>query len=113
MPDHIHLLWIGLDEKSDQLKATSFLRKYFGRQIRPIRWQHQAHDHVVRENERQSGRYVDTIWYILENPVRAGLTEKWQDYPYNGAMLPGYPDLDRRDSDFHERFWKLIAKESS
>ncbi|WP_146209301.1 hypothetical protein [Coraliomargarita sinensis] len=114
MPDHIHLLWIGLDNaKSDQLKATSFMRKYFGRHIAPVRWQEQAHDHVVREEERQSGCYGDTIHYILRNPVRAGLVEKWEDYPYIGAMLPGYPDLDRRDPGFHDRFWRLVEKESS
>lgn len=113
MPDHIHLLWIGLSPESDQIKASSFLRKYFGCHIRPLTWQRQPHDHVVREEERSLGRYVDTIFYILNNPVRAGLADQWQDYPYLGAMLPGYPDLDRRDEDFHERFWALIEKESS
>lgn len=113
MPDHIHLLWIGLNSESDQLKASSFLRKYFGLGILPLRWQRQAHDHVVREDERASGRYGDTIQYILNNPVRAGLAENWIDYPYLGAMLPGYPDLERRDPNFHDRFWKLIETESS
>ena len=113
MPDHIHLLSIGLQESSDQLKATSFLRKYFGKHIDPILWQQQGHDHVVREDERQSGIYADTIEYILANPVRAGLVQKWQDYTYLGALLPGYPDLDRRDANFNDRFWKLLDKEPS
>jgi REP element-mobilizing transposase RayT len=112
MPDHIHLLWIGLDAGSDQRKACSFLRKYFGQRMAPVRWQQQAHDHVVCEDERQSGQYADTINYILQNPVRAGLVEKWQDYSYLGAMLSGYPDLDRRDAGFHERFWGLVERES-
>ena len=110
MPDHIHLFWIGMDLKSDQLKASSFLRKYFGERIRPALWQRQAHDHVVREDERASGRYVDTINYLLANPVRAGLVERWQDYPYLGAMLVGYPDLDRRRQDFNDLFWKLMGE---
>ena len=109
MPDHIHLLWIGRSQNSDQRKATAFLRKYFGRMIQPVRWQAQPHDHVVREEERQSGRYVDTVNYILANPVRAGLVELWQHYPWLGAIVPGFPDLDRRDANFVERFWKILG----
>ena len=110
MPDHIHLFWIGLDPGSDQRKASSFFRKYFGRRILPVRWQRQPHDHVVREEERVSGRYADTVNYILANPVRAELAEHWQDYPFLGAVLPGYPDLDRRKEGFNELFWGLISK---
>jgi len=111
MPDHIHLFWIGLAKGSDQLKGCAFFRKYFGEVMQP-EWQPQAHDHVVRESERSSGLYADTIQYILNNPVRAELAERWEDYPYLGAMLAGYPDLDRRDPDFHERFWKCVQMES-
>ena len=111
MPDHVHLMWIGLRESSDQMLASAFLRKYFGRQMKP-RWQQQAHDHVVRKDERNSGRYVDAINYILKNPVRSGEVERWEDYPYLGAMLAGYPDLHRRSAGFHERFWNLVRKES-
>ena len=112
MPDHIHLFWIGLAESSDQRRASSFFRKYFGQHMRP-NWQQQPHDHVVREDERRTGRYADTVQYILANPVRANLVEQWENYPYLGAMLPGYPDLDRRNPDFQERFWKCVEMEST
>ncbi|PXA04909.1 hypothetical protein DDZ13_02795 [Coraliomargarita sinensis] len=110
MPDHIHLFWVGTRSESDQIKACSFFRKYLGERIRPVRWQRQAHDHVVREDERTTGRYADSVNYILMNPVRAGLVEHWQDYAYLGALLPGYPDLDRRDPAFNDLFWKLLAQ---
>ncbi len=28
MPDHLHLVWLGLSQESDQLNAMKFLRKY-------------------------------------------------------------------------------------
>ena len=112
MPDHIHFFWIGLNKGSDQLKASPFLRKYFAPSVLPARWQRQAHDHVVREHERTSGCYADTVNYILMNPIRAGLVQRWKDYPYLGAMLPGYPDLDRRNDHFNELFWRLVENES-
>ena len=49
MPDHLHLLMIGLGENSDQRKGTAFLRKQLSPLIKPTVWQRQPHDHVVRE----------------------------------------------------------------
>ena len=41
-------------------------------------WQHESYDHVVR-NVRE---YERIQAYIVNNPVRAGLVENWQDWPY-------------------------------
>ena len=41
-------------------------------------WHHESYDHVVR-NEREFERI---FWYILNNPVRANLEEKWEDWPF-------------------------------
>lgn len=41
-------------------------------------WRRESYDHVVRD-EREYERIVS---YILDNPVKAGLVENWQDYPY-------------------------------
>jgi len=73
----------------------------------PTQWQRQAHDHVVTLDERETGIYQDTIHYILQNPVRARIVEDWREYPYIGALIPGYPRLDRSDPEFNERFWKI------
>jgi len=53
MPDHFHLVWMGLRRESDQLNAMKFLRTH----LEPVlgkgrEWQHQPHDHVLREEER-------------------------------------------------------------
>jgi REP element-mobilizing transposase RayT len=41
-------------------------------------WQHESYDHVVR-NEREFERILA---YIANNPVKAGLVENWEDWPY-------------------------------
>lgn len=48
---------------------------------------------------------------VCENPVRAGLVAAWPDYPYLGALVPGYPDLDPRDEDRLDQFWRIYAKQ--
>ncbi|WP_233246138.1 hypothetical protein [Coraliomargarita sinensis] len=100
MPDHIHLIWVGASSGSDQLKATRFLRRHLD-----VSWQKQAHDHVLRESERSRGAFVDTCQYLRENPVRAGLVARVEEWPYAGNMVPGFPDLDPWDSD---QFWKCF-----
>ncbi len=42
-------------------------------------WQHESYDHVVR-NQRE---YENIIAYILNNPVKAGLVERWDDWAYS------------------------------
>ena len=110
MPDHVHLVWIGYADNADQKRATRFLRKELRSIIAPCTWQRQPHEHVVREQERKDGIYADTIRYILSNPVRAGLADRWQDYPYIGSVLPGYPLVDLRQENFRELFWKIYQK---
>ncbi|MDP2303970.1 MAG: hypothetical protein Q8N03_16280 [Ignavibacteria bacterium] len=42
-------------------------------------WQHESYDHVVRD-EKELRRIV---MYVLNNPVKAGLCEKWEDWKYS------------------------------
>ncbi len=42
-------------------------------------WEHESYDHIVRD-EAEESRIVE---YILNNPVKAGLVECWQDWPWN------------------------------
>ena len=41
-------------------------------------WQDESYDHVVREKELER-----TIWYVLNNPVKAGLVNKWEEWPWS------------------------------
>ncbi len=41
-------------------------------------WQHESYDHVIRTDEELER----TIWYVLGNPVKAGLVDSWEDWPW-------------------------------
>jgi len=107
MPDHFHLIWMGIASGSDQRLATRFLRRCLASQLKPLRWQHQPHDHVLRVEERMKEAFLATVHYIAENPVRTGLTDRGLGWPYTGCMVPGYPDLHPRQTDFWSKFWRL------
>ncbi len=70
MPDHLHLVWMGLRKDTDQRNGMSFLRSQLEAQLAPVRFQHQAHDHVLREHERGQSAFENAADHIVENPVR-------------------------------------------
>ncbi|MEY4814596.1 MAG: hypothetical protein RLZZ162_1669 [Verrucomicrobiota bacterium] len=108
MPDHAHLVWLGLDDtSSDQRLAMEFLRKHLRASLAPHDWQKQAHDDVLRDADRTRGALQSAAHYIFENPVRAQLSPRFQDYAYLGCCVPGYPELDVRAADYWERFWRV------
>jgi putative transposase len=108
MPDHLHLVWMGLNRQSDQVNAIKFLRTYLEPSLEQGRkWQHQPHDHVLREEERKRNAFAKFCFYTLANPTRANLVEQPQDWPYSGAVVPGYPTLHPATEDFWPLYWKL------
>ena len=111
MPDHLHLVWMGMRRESDQLNAMRYLRRQLAPALQPHKFQHQAHDHVLREDERKRGAFARVCFYVLENPVRAKLAAKAGDWPFNGAIVPGYPALHPTAEEFWETFWKLYVAE--
>ena len=52
-------------------------------------WQRNYFEHVLRDAEDSVG----VAKYILENPVRANLVERPEDYPYLGSMTMDVRDL--------------------
>jgi REP element-mobilizing transposase RayT len=107
MPDHIHLLWMGLRLDSDQRNGMKFLREHLGPALRPHHFQPQAHDHVLRDEERKQGAFARICLYILANPVRAKLLKETERWPFCGAIVAGYPRLHPLEEDFWPKFWKL------
>lgn len=110
MPNHVHLLTMGLSGHSDHRTAIEFLRKHLRPKLAPADWQHQAHDHVLREYQRKRGVFDTVAHYILENPVRAGLVDSFANYPFLGCSVPGYPSLDICQPDFWEKFWRIYQR---
>jgi REP element-mobilizing transposase RayT len=43
-------------------------------------WQDRFHDHVLRKNENAPA----VVQYILDNPIRKGLTVDWESFPWHG-----------------------------
>jgi REP element-mobilizing transposase RayT len=113
MPDHIHLLWIGLSEDSDQRIGAKYLRKH----LNPIlekcnaRFQKQPYEHVLREDEKAQEAFEQVVVYIARNPERAELVKPGchQDYPFMDCLIPGYPELHLWQNDFWNRFWRTHA----
>jgi REP element-mobilizing transposase RayT len=137
MPDHLHLMWLGLAVESDQLNGMKFFRTYLNRLLKgnPLenrksamrkfavdsrpqpqqlqtKWelQPQAHDHVLGEEERKQNAFARVCLYILANPVRAGLAASELDWPFSGVVMPGYPDLYPFQEDYWELFWKIYYR---
>ena len=103
MPDHLHLLCLGLDDKgSDQRVAIEFLRKHLRPHLAPADWQRQSFDHVMSEREREHDAFLTVAGYILDNPVRAGLVAERSAWPYSGCCVPGYPELDPHEAEYWE-----------
>lgn len=116
MPDHAHWLWMGLSGESDQRKAMRFLRAHWNAALksRGCQLQSQAHDHVLRKPELDRDCFEDVILYVLRNPQQAGLVDDWREWPYVGAILPGYPRQNVRElSDYWHDLWKLHHMEAA
>jgi REP element-mobilizing transposase RayT len=83
MPDHIHLIYQLCEKKSLSQIMKSF-KEYTGRMIKRDAnltasvWQKQFYDHGIRINEGLD----EIIKYCWLNPVRAGIVEKPDDYPF-------------------------------
>jgi putative transposase len=110
MPDHLHFVWMGLRQDTDQLNGMAFLRTHFEPLLAPAKFQHQAQDHVLRAEQRKRNAFSKICFYITANPVRAELVKQDADWRFTGCIVPGYPRLDPLDPDYWPMFWKLYAK---
>jgi REP element-mobilizing transposase RayT len=75
MPDHLHLMWMGILESSDQRLSMRHLRKRLNASLSRVghELQDQPYDHVLSAEERQEDALMATCEYIARNPERAGL----------------------------------------
>lgn len=88
MPDHLHVLLSPGKSGNELAGWLDSFKSYTTHQFmkfgqKPPLWQSSANDHVCREGET-----AETVMrYIAENPVRAGLVEKWQDWPWTKVFV--------------------------
>ena len=87
MPDHLH--FVGQLREGSLSKVMHTLKSYsahkIGRRgIRPPIWQDGYHDHALRRDED----YRSLVTYLLQNPVRARLVDRIEDYRF--LILPDW-----------------------
>lgn len=98
MPDHVHLIFTplvslekreiySLAEIMGGIKGASaqLINQALGRRGRV--WQTESFDRVLRSSESLDAK----IGYILDNPIRAGLASKWQDYAWVWRRTEEHP----------------------
>jgi REP element-mobilizing transposase RayT len=75
MPDHCHAL-VSFPT-TNMKKVISDWKRWVARQ-KGVRWQTDFFEHRLRRDES----FEEKANYVLENPVRGGLVEKAEDWPY-------------------------------
>jgi valyl-tRNA synthetase len=92
MPDHVHIVLRPLEKSPGQWHTLGELmhsiKSFTAHQINKRRgasgpvWQDEHHDRIIRPDE-----WSDTLTYVWENPVKAGLAERAEDYPFTVGSL--------------------------
>ena len=87
MPDHIHLFVCGPDDFIlgrwiRSLKQT-LAKSMHDRRGTPAVWQRGFFDHLLRSDESYSQKWN----YVRDNPLRAVLAAKAEDWPYAGEII--------------------------
>jgi putative transposase len=87
MPDHVHLLVYGTALDADLPAFVAHFKKLTGYEYKQRTgrrlWQPGYYDHILRGDEATEV----VAKYTFENPLRAGLTKVFGEYPYAGSDL--------------------------
>ena len=93
MPDHLHLLVEGRCVSSDCRRfinrAKQFSGFHYAKAFGHRLWQRYGFERVLRDDEAT----LSVARYILENPLRAGLVERVEDYPFVGSCVYTLPEI--------------------
>jgi putative transposase len=100
MPDHIHVL-LSLNDEQKLSRAMQLIKGGFSHALREngivMRevWQQRYHDRRVRDDSE----FVEMAEYIRQNPVRRGLVERAEQYPYSSVSVAGLkPRINRENA---------------
>ncbi|MEB3179970.1 MAG: transposase [Nostocaceae cyanobacterium] len=88
MPDHVHMLiqpWLKSEREYWSLSSImNSIKGYSSKQIPTVMkhigtvWQDERYDHIIRNDQE----FHNTWEYIRQNPVKAGLSDTPEDYPF-------------------------------
>ncbi len=87
MPDHIHFFLATICDKETLSMWVKSLKNALSKELRGAgfrapHWQRGFFDHVVRREESHASKWD----YVRQNPVRAGLVERPEDWPFQGEI---------------------------
>ena len=93
MPDHLHLLIEGRSDESDCkrfiARAKQYSGFYYAKARHGVLWQRYGFEHVLGDEELS----VVVARHILENPIRAGIVQRVEDYPFAGSLVYALKEL--------------------
>ena len=93
MPDHFHALLEGERVDANLQRFVRLFKQrssfHWKRRTGNPLWQRGYFEHVLRAEEDT----FDVARYILDNPVRAGLVSRPEDYPFLGSLSMTVRDL--------------------
>ena len=88
MSNHAHVVLTPLAKENGDYHALQTimhsLKRHTARQANKILerdgafWQDESYDHVIRDQEE----WERIVKYVLNNPMKAGLVTKWEDWPW-------------------------------
>ena len=86
MPDHLHV-FVSAEDSVALSRWAGSLKKYMAAKFRergfgPPYWQKGFFDHLLRSADSYSAKWE----YVRNNPVRAGLTDTAQNWPFAGEI---------------------------
>jgi REP element-mobilizing transposase RayT len=96
MPDHVHFFCRAELDAKTLPEFIGAWKSWAGRQINKLLgpasttpattatalWQAEFFDHVLRSSESYSGKWN----YVFDNPVRTGLVNRAEDWPFAGEI---------------------------
>ena len=89
MPDHLHLVVEGRTDNADLQRFVKIAKQRVVYSLRDEHgvhsiWQEGYHDWVLRPHQSTE----DVVRYVLNNPIRAGLVARPEDYPFSWSKYP-------------------------
>jgi len=80
MPDHLHVVVTPRENREAKLgNFSAALKRWMREELKASwKWQPGCFDRLLRSDESLHNKWL----YVQENPVRAGLVERWEDWPY-------------------------------
>jgi putative transposase len=84
MPDHVHFFAAPHDLRFTIEQWVTFWKSSFSKSHAHPEWQWQ--DHSFHHRLRRDESYSQKLVYARENPMRAGLAERAEEWPYQGTI---------------------------